>query len=45
MPRVNEINMGKEKIMLVSPYNKGKVPFEGEQDWLAPGAGVLLPVE
>jgi hypothetical protein len=32
-------------ILLVSPYNKGKVRFVGEQDWLAPGAGVLLTVE
>jgi hypothetical protein len=32
-------------ILLVSPYNRGKVPFDGEHDWLAPGAGVLLTVE
>jgi hypothetical protein len=35
----------KGKIRLVSPYGNGKVPFEGEQDWLAPGAGALLTVE
>jgi hypothetical protein len=33
------------KVMVISPYNKGKLPFEGEQCWLAPGAGVLLTVE
>ncbi|MDR1456130.1 MAG: hypothetical protein LBJ01_10800, partial [Tannerella sp.] len=33
------------KILLVSPYGGGKVQFEGEQDWLAPGAGALLTVE
>jgi hypothetical protein len=33
------------KILLVSPYGKGKVRFEGEQDWLAPGAGALLTIE
>ncbi|MDR1170101.1 MAG: hypothetical protein LBK97_04615 [Prevotellaceae bacterium] len=32
-------------IMLVSPYGRGKVRFEGEQDWLAPGAGALFTVE
>jgi hypothetical protein len=32
-------------ILLVSPYGRGKVRFEGEQDWLAPGAGALLTVE
>ncbi|MDR1593649.1 MAG: hypothetical protein LBS43_04070 [Prevotellaceae bacterium] len=33
------------KIVLVSPYNRGKVQFAGEQDWLAPGAGALFTVE
>jgi hypothetical protein len=33
------------KIIMVSPYNQGKVRFEGEQGWLAPGAGALLTVE
>jgi hypothetical protein len=33
------------KILLVSPYGGGKVRFEGEQDWLAPGAGALLTIE
>ncbi|MDR1483511.1 MAG: hypothetical protein LBT09_01665 [Planctomycetaceae bacterium] len=33
------------KTMLISPYNKGKIPHRGEQRWLAPGAGVLLTVE
>jgi hypothetical protein len=32
-------------ILLVSPYGRGKVRFEGEQDWLAPGGGALLTVE
>ncbi|MDR0756533.1 MAG: hypothetical protein LBF85_01645 [Tannerella sp.] len=33
------------KMMLISPYGRGKMRFAGEQDWLAPGAGVLLTVE
>ncbi|MDR3197133.1 MAG: hypothetical protein LBU34_04620 [Planctomycetaceae bacterium] len=34
------------RTMMISPYNnKGKIPFDGEQRWLAPGAGVLLTVE
>ncbi|MDR2775968.1 MAG: hypothetical protein LBC19_14780, partial [Tannerella sp.] len=33
------------KILIVSPYGKGKVRFEGEHDWLAPGAGALLTIE
>jgi hypothetical protein len=33
------------EILLVSPYRQGKVRFEGEQDWLAPGAGTLLTLE
>jgi hypothetical protein len=41
-----EVSFRKEgKILLVSPYGHGKVRFEGEQDWLAPGAGALLTVE
>ena len=33
------------RIMLISQYNRGIVPFQGEQKWLAPGCGVLLCVE
>jgi hypothetical protein len=33
------------KIMKIRPYNNGKIPYNGEQQWLAPGAGVLLTVE
>ncbi|MDR1116298.1 MAG: hypothetical protein LBL33_09200 [Tannerella sp.] len=33
------------KIMVVSPYGRGKVRIEGIQNWLAPGAGALLTVE
>ncbi|MDR2439248.1 MAG: hypothetical protein LBE12_07765 [Planctomycetaceae bacterium] len=33
------------RVMMISPYNKGKIPFEGEQCWLAPGTGVLLTVK
>jgi hypothetical protein len=41
-----EIVFKKEgKTMLISPYNKGKIPYHGEQCWLTPGAGVLLTVE
>ena len=35
----------KRRIMLVSSFYRGKVPFTGEQVWLAPGCGVLLTVE
>ena len=35
----------KGRVMLVSSFNRGKVPFGGEQVWLAPGCGVLLCVE
>jgi len=31
--------------MLISPSYKGRVPFGGEQVWLAPGNGALLTVE
>jgi hypothetical protein len=33
------------RIMLVSQFNRGVVPFSGEQVWLAPGCGVLLTVQ
>jgi hypothetical protein len=33
------------KVQKVSPYTGDLIPFEGEQVWLAPGAGVLLRVE
>ncbi|WP_040547274.1 hypothetical protein [Pedosphaera parvula] len=33
------------KVLKVSPYTGDLVAFEGEQVWLAPGAGVLLRVE
>ena len=33
------------RIMLISPFNQGKVSFRGEQIWLAPGCGALLTVE
>ena len=35
----------KGRIMLVSQFEQGRVPFQGEQKWLAPGCGVLLTVE
>jgi hypothetical protein len=31
-----------KKVQMLSPYSGRLVPFEGEQVWLAPGAGVLL---
>jgi hypothetical protein len=41
-----QVSFKKEgKILLVSPYGHGKILLEGEQDWLAPGAGVLLTLE
>jgi len=33
------------RVMLVSQFNRGLVPFTGEQVWLSPGCGVLLTVE
>jgi hypothetical protein len=35
----------KGQIMIVSQFNQEKVPFQGEQKWLAPGCGVLLTIE
>ncbi|MCL2622131.1 MAG: hypothetical protein FWD31_00585 [Planctomycetaceae bacterium] len=35
----------KGRMMLVSPFHRGRVPFTGEQVWLAPGCGALLTVE
>ena len=35
----------KGKILIVSQFNQEKVPFQGEQKWLAPGCGVLLTIE
>jgi hypothetical protein len=35
----------KGRIMIVSQFNQGRVPFQGEQKWLAPGCGVLLTIE
>ena len=35
----------KGKIMIVSQFNQGRVPFQGEQKWLSPGCGVLLTIE
>jgi hypothetical protein len=35
----------KGRVMLVSSFNQGRVPFAGEQTWLAPGCGVLLTIE
>jgi hypothetical protein len=32
-------------IMRINPYSGGEEPFRGEQNWLAPGGGVLLRVE
>ena len=34
-----------DRILLINPYNRDRIPFEGEQKWLAPGYGVLLTVE
>lgn len=33
------------RVMVVSQFNQGRVPFRGEQKWLAPGCGVLLTTE
>jgi hypothetical protein len=33
------------RIMLISSFNRGRVPFTGEQLWLAPGCGMLLTAE
>ena len=35
----------KGRIMLISQFGGSRVPFQGEQKWLAPGCGVLLTVE
>jgi len=36
---------GGGQMMMVSPANRGIVPFDGEQNWLAPGCGVLLTIK
>jgi hypothetical protein len=33
------------RVMKLSPFDGQLLPFEGEQVWLAPGAGVLLKLE
>jgi hypothetical protein len=33
------------RVQHVSPYSGALVPFDGENIWLAPGAGALLRVE
>jgi len=33
------------RVMVISSYNQGRVPFTGEQNWLAPGQGMLLTIE
>jgi len=35
----------KGRIMLISSFNRGRIPFTGEQVWLAPGCGVLMTIE
>jgi hypothetical protein len=35
----------KGRMMIISQYNQGQVTFGGEQNWLAPGCGVLLTVD
>ncbi|MCL2304160.1 MAG: hypothetical protein FWC43_02310 [Planctomycetaceae bacterium] len=35
----------KGRVMFVSSSYQGRLPFAGEQPWLAPGCGVLLTVE
>jgi hypothetical protein len=34
-----------KRVEMISPYTGEAEPFEGEQTWLAPGAGVLLKLE
>ena len=34
-----------KSVKLISPYTGQPVPFEGEQVWMAPGAGILLKLE
>jgi hypothetical protein len=33
------------RVFLISAFNRGKTSLAGEQNWLAPGCGVLLTVE
>jgi hypothetical protein len=33
------------KLIRISPYSGEEEPFEGENDWLAPGAGILFRLE
>jgi len=40
-----EFNRDVHKVVKISPYSGEEEEFEGEQNWLAPGGGVLLRVE
>jgi hypothetical protein len=40
-----QFRVAPRRLMKVSPYDGTLTPFEGEQVWLAPGAGVLLKLE
>ena len=35
----------KDKIILINAFNRDRMPFTGEQKWLAPGCGILLTVD
>jgi hypothetical protein len=32
-------------VLRINPYSGRAEPFKGEQNWLAPGGGILLRVE
>jgi hypothetical protein len=40
-----QFRVAPKRLMKVSPYDGSLTAFEGEQVWLAPGAGVLLKLE
>ena len=40
-----QLKQESRKLLRISPYSGREEPFEGEMDWLAPGAGVLFRVE
>jgi hypothetical protein len=33
------------RILRINPYTGQEEPFTGEQNWLAPGGGILLRIE
>src|SRR4030095_7660078 len=44
-PCLPQYRTSPKRVQLLSPYTGQLTPFEGEQVWLAPGAGALLKLD